>query len=63
VYEEMEAAAALYEELYEEGHQIRYSQLGSKVVAHLCDLDGNVVRRLSLLEAIAMDHDDPETAA
>jgi hypothetical protein len=62
VYEEMEAAAALYEELYEEGHQIRYSQLGNRVVAHLRDLDGNVIRRLTLREAIAMDH-DPENAA
>jgi hypothetical protein len=62
VQEEMEAAAELYEELYEEGRQIRYAQLGSRVVAHLCDLDGNVIRRLTLREAIAMDH-DPETAA
>jgi hypothetical protein len=58
----MEAAAALYEELYEEGHQIRYSQLGKRVVAHLRDLDGNVIRRLTLREAIARDH-DPENAA
>jgi hypothetical protein len=62
VYEEMEAAAALYEELSEEGRQIRYTQLGNRVVAHLCDLDGNVIRRLTLREAIAIDT-DPENAA
>jgi hypothetical protein len=54
VYEEMEAAAALYEELSEEGRQIRYT--------HLCDLDGNVIRRLTLREAIAIDT-DPDNAA
>jgi hypothetical protein len=62
VYEEMEAAAALYEELSEEGRQIRYTQLGNRVVAHLCDLDGNVIRRLTLREAIAIDT-DPDDAA
>jgi hypothetical protein len=62
VYEEMEAAAALYEELSEEGRQIRYTQLGNRVVAHLCDLDGNVIRRLTLREAIAIDT-DPDNAA
>jgi hypothetical protein len=62
VYEEMEAAHALFEELEDQGLQVRFSQLGGRVAASLCDLDGNVVRSLSLLEAIGMDI-DPETAA
>lgn len=63
LYEEMEAANALYEELHDEGRQIRFTQIGGRVVAHLCDLDGNVLRGMSLREAIGMDDDDPETAA
>jgi hypothetical protein len=63
VVEEMEAAAALYEELHEEGRQVRYTQLGGRVVASLCDLDGNVLRPLTLREAIGMGQSGPETAA
>ena len=63
VVEEIEAAAALYEELHEEGRQVRYTQLGGRVVASLCDLDGNVLRPLTLREAIGMGQTGPETAA
>ena len=63
VYEEMEAAARLYDELQDEGRQIRYTQLGGRVVASLCDLDGNVLRPLTLREAIGMGQSGPETAA
>jgi hypothetical protein len=62
VYEEMEAAHALFEELEGQGLQVRFSQLGGPVAASLCDADGNVVRPLSLAEAIGMDL-DPGTAA
>ena len=62
VHDEMDAAAALYEELYDEGRQIRYSQIGGRVVANLCDLDGNVIRRLTMREAIGLA-DNPDTAA
>jgi hypothetical protein len=62
VYEEMEAAHALFEELQGQGLQVRFSQLGGGVGASLCDLDGNVVRPLSLREVIGLDI-DPETAA
>lgn len=62
VVEEMEAAAGLYERLHAEDRQVRYAQHGGRVVATLCDLDGNVVRPLSLREAIGMDL-GPETAA
>jgi hypothetical protein len=58
----MEAADALFEELAGQGLQVRFSQLGGRVAASLCDEDGNVVRPLSLREAIGMDI-DPETAA
>jgi hypothetical protein len=63
VYEEMEAAARLYEDLQDEGQEIRYTQLGGRVVASLCDLDGNVLRTLTLREAIGMGHIGPDTAA
>jgi hypothetical protein len=62
VLEEMDAAAALYDELAGEDLQVRFSEAGGRVVASLCDADGGVVRRLSLLEVIALDV-DPETAA
>ena len=62
VYEEMEAAHALFEELEGQGLQVRFSQLGGRIGASLCDLDGNIIRPLSLMEAISMDI-DPETAA
>jgi hypothetical protein len=62
VYQEMEAADALFEELAGQGLQVRFSQLGGRVAASLCDEDGNVVRPLSLREAIGMDI-DPEAAA
>ncbi len=63
VYEEMEAAAALYDELEDEGRQIRFTQAGGRVVASLCDLDGNILRPLTLREAIGMGHTGPDTAA
>jgi hypothetical protein len=62
VHEEMEAAAALYDLLQEDGRQIRYIQRGGRVAAHLCDLDGNVVRPLTLHEAIDPGY-GPDTAA
>jgi hypothetical protein len=63
VHEEMEAAAALYDLLQDEGRQIRYTRLGGgRVAAHMCDLDGNVVRPLTLHEAIDPAY-GPDTAA
>jgi len=62
VREEMEAADALFEELGGQGLQVRFSQLGGRVVASLCDADGDVIRPLTLREALSMDI-DPETAA
>jgi hypothetical protein len=59
----MDAAAAMFDELQDEDRQVRFAQVGGRVVATLCDLDGNVVRPLSLSEAIGMGHLGPETAA
>jgi hypothetical protein len=61
VLQEMEAAEELFHELQDEGCQIRYGQVGGRVVATLCDVDGTVVRPLSLREALGMP--GPETAA
>ena len=63
VLEEMEAAARLWAELQDEGCEIRYARRGGRVVASLCDLDGNVLRPLTLREAIGMGPIGPETAA
>ena len=62
VLEEMDAAAALYDELADEGLQVRFSEVRGRVVATLRDADGDVVRHLSLAEVLALDV-DPETAA
>jgi hypothetical protein len=61
VFEEMEAADALFEQLHDEGRQIRFTRIDGRVVAALCDLDGKVVRPLSLVDVIDMS--GPETAA
>ena len=63
VQDEMEAAALLFEELQDEDLQVRFEQVDGRVVATLCDLDGNVVRPLTLSEAIGMGHLGPESAA
>ncbi|MEA2178268.1 MAG: hypothetical protein QOG77_1565 [Solirubrobacteraceae bacterium] len=63
VQDEMDAATAMFDELQDEDRQVRFDQVGGRVVATLCDLDGNVVRPLSLSEAIGMGHLGPETAA
>jgi hypothetical protein len=62
VVAEMQAAAALYERLQDEDLQVRFQQVGGRVVANLCDLDGEVLRPLTLLEAIGLGN-DPESAA
>jgi len=62
VMEEMAAADELYERLLEEGRQIRFDEMRGRIVAALCDLDGNVVRPLTLAEAIEM-YEEPDSAA
>ena len=62
VREEMEAAAELYERLLDEGRQIRFDQIRGRVMASLCDLEGNLIQPLTLREAIGFD-EGPDAAA
>jgi hypothetical protein len=62
VREEMEAAAELYERLLDEGRQIRFDQIRGRIMASLCDLEGNLIRPLSLREVIEID-EGPDAAA
>jgi hypothetical protein len=62
VLEEMAAADELYEQLLDEGRQIRFDEIRGRIVATLCDLDGNVVRPLTLTEAIEL-YEEPDSAA
>jgi hypothetical protein len=66
VLEEVRAAARMVEDLAAAGHEVRFTThgLSGRIVAQLCDLDGNVVRSLSLFEALNPPIDlDPDTAA
>jgi hypothetical protein len=51
---EVLAAARLYEAMHAAGHEVRFAthDLSGRVVAQLCDLDGNVLRPVSLFEAL-----------
>ena len=61
---EVQAAARLYEEMYAAGHEVRFGthHLSGRIVAQLCDLDGNVLRPVSLFEALHPPI-DPDPAA
>jgi hypothetical protein len=66
VLEEVRAAARMVAELAACGHEVRFRthHVSGRIVAQLCDLDGNVVRPLSLLEALHPPIDlDPDPAA
>ncbi len=68
VLEEVRAAARMVEEMAAAGHEVRFTThaLSGRIVAQLCDLEGNVLRPLSLLEALSppLDLDpDPDPAA
>jgi hypothetical protein len=66
VWDEVEAASQLWHELRAQDREVRFEThaVTGRVVASLCDLDGEVVRPLPLHEAfgIADDH-GPEPAA
>ena len=62
VRDEMEAAAELYERLLDEGRQIRFDQIRGRIMASLCDLDGNLIHPLTLAEVLEFD-DGPDAAA
>jgi hypothetical protein len=64
VREEMEAAAELYERLLDEGRQIRFDQIRGRIMASLCDLEGNLIHPLTLREAVEFHEDEgPDAAA
>jgi hypothetical protein len=52
VLEEMEAASRMFHALHAQGHELRFEQDGGRVRAELRTLDGDVVRPVSLREAI-----------
>jgi len=63
VWDEVEAASRLWHELRDQNREVRFDThaVNGRVVASLCDLDGDVVRRLPLRETFGFD--GPETAA
>ncbi len=62
VLEEMEAASRMFQALHAQGHELRFEQDGSRVRAELRTVDGDVVRPVSLREAIDVTG-DPDFAA
>ena len=62
VLEEMEAASRMFHALHAQGHELRFEQEGSRVRAELRTVDGDVVRPVSLREAIDVSG-DPDFAA
>ena len=52
VLEEMEAASRMFHALHAQGHELRFEQDGGQVRAELRTVDGDVVRPVSLHEAI-----------
>ena len=56
VWEEMEAAGRLFDALAAQGHELRFDEApGQPVRAELRTADGDVVRRVSLSEAVDFD--------
>ena len=52
VLEEMEAASRMFHALHAQGHELRFEQDGGRVRAELRTVEGDVVRPVSLSEAI-----------
>ena len=52
VLEEMEAASRMFQALHAQGHELRFEQEESGVRAELRTVDGDVVRPVSLREAV-----------
>lgn len=62
VLEEMEAASRMYHALHAQGHELRFESEGGRVRAELRTVDGDVVRPVSLREAVDVSG-DPDFAA
>jgi hypothetical protein len=62
VLEEMEAASRMFHALHAQGHELRFEQGASGVQAELRTVDGDLVRPVSLLEAVDVTG-DPDFAA
>ena len=62
VLEEMEAASRMFHALHAQGHELRFEQDGPRVRAELRTVDGDVVRPVSLREAVDVTG-DPDFAA
>ena len=62
VLEEMEAASRMYHALHAQGHELRFESEGGRVRAELRTVEGDVVRPVSLREAIDASG-DPDFAA
>ena len=66
VWDDMHRASDLADDLSARGQQVRFDthHLTGRVVASLCDNDGNPLRPLRLYEVVGHDPDpDPATAA
>jgi hypothetical protein len=66
VLAEVDAAARLADELRAGGQHLRFAlhDLSGRVVVDLCDLEGNVLRPISLTDAVcASAEHDPDPAA
>ena len=61
VWAEVEAASRLWHELHAQDREVRFDThaVTGRVVASLCDLDGDVVRPLPLREAFGFDETGP----
>ena len=55
VLEEMEAASRMFHALHAQGHELRFEQDAGRVRAELRTVNGEVVRPVSLREAIDVD--------
>ncbi len=62
VLEEMEAASRMFHALHAQGHELRFEQGVAGVQAELRTVDGDLVRPVSLLEAVDVTG-DPDFAA
>jgi hypothetical protein len=65
VWDDISRAGQLAQDLHAQGRGVRFDthHLTGRIVASLCDLEGNVVRRLTLREVLHGPDYDPEPAS